>query len=131
VEVNRKSGDIRVTRFFVTQDCGQIINPDGVRAQLEGNIIQTISRTLMERVTFDRSRVTSTDWGSYPILRFPQIPEIHMELIDRPAEKPWGAGEPAAAVVPAALSNAVSAAIGARLRSVPFTPDKVRSAMPV
>jgi nicotinate dehydrogenase subunit B len=131
VEVNRKSGDIRVTRFFVTQDCGQIINPDGVRAQLEGNIIQTISRTLMERVTFDRSRVTSTDWGSYPILRFPQIPEIHMELIDRPTEKPWGAGEPAAAVVPAALSNAVSAAIGARLRSVPFTPDKVRSAMPV
>jgi CO/xanthine dehydrogenase Mo-binding subunit len=73
-----------VTRFFVVQDCGQIINPDGVRAQLEGNIIQTVSRTLKERVTFDRSRVTSVDWASYPILTFPEVPEIHMDLIDRP-----------------------------------------------
>jgi CO/xanthine dehydrogenase Mo-binding subunit len=129
VEVNRNSGGIRVTRFFVVQDCGQIINPDGVRAQLEGNIIQTISRTLMERVTFDRSRVTSTDWASYPILRFPEIPEIHMELIDRPAEKPWGAGEPSAAVVSAAISSAVHDATGARLRSVPFTSDKVKAAI--
>ncbi|HXT79264.1 MAG TPA: molybdopterin cofactor-binding domain-containing protein [Acetobacteraceae bacterium] len=130
VDVNRKTGEIAVTRFFVVHDCGQIINPDGVRSQLEGNIIQTISRTLMERVTFNRSRVTSTDWASYPILRFPQVPEIHMELIDRPTEPPWGAGEPAAAVVSAAISNAVHDATGARLRSVPFTPDKVKAAMP-
>jgi nicotinate dehydrogenase subunit B len=131
VEVDRNSGEIRVTRFFVVQDCGQIINPDGVRAQLEGNIIQTVSRTLKERVTFDRSRVTSVDWASYPILTFPEIPEIHIDLIDRPTEKPWGAGEPSAAVVSAAISNAVYDAIGTRLRSVPFTSDKVKAAIHV
>ena len=131
VEVDRNSGAIRVTRFFVVQDCGQIINPDGVRAQLEGNIIQTVSRTLKERVTFDRSRVTSVDWASYPILTFPEVPEIHMDLIDRPTEKPWGAGEPSAAVVSAAISNAVYDAINTRLRSVPFTSDKVKAAIRV
>jgi nicotinate dehydrogenase subunit B len=131
VEVDRKSGEIRVTRFFVVQDCGQIINPDGVRAQLEGNIIQTVSRTLKERVTFDRSRVTSVDWASYPILTFPEVPEIYIDLIDRPTEKPWGAGEPSAAVVSAAISNAVYDAIGTRLRSVPFTSDKVKAAIHV
>jgi nicotinate dehydrogenase subunit B len=131
VEVDRSSGAIRVTRFFVVQDCGQIINPDGVRAQLEGNIIQTVSRTLKERVTFDRSRVTSVDWASYPILTFPEVPEIHMDLIDRSTEKPWGAGEPSAAVVSAAISNAVYDAIGIRLRSVPFTSDKVKAAIRV
>jgi nicotinate dehydrogenase subunit B len=131
VEVDRKIGEIRVTRFFVVQDCGQIINPDGVRAQLEGNIIQTVSRTLKERVTFDRSRVTSVDWASYPILTFPEVPEIYIDLIDRPTEKPWGAGEPSAAVVSAAISNAVYDAVGTRLRSVPFTSDKVKTAIHV
>jgi nicotinate dehydrogenase subunit B len=131
VEVDRNSGEIRVTRFFVVQDCGQIINPDGVRAQLEGNIIQTVSRTLKERVTFDRSRVTSVDWASYPILTFPEVPEIHIDLIDRPTEKPWGAGEPSAAVVSAAVSNAVYDAVATRLRSVPFTSDKVKAAIHV
>jgi CO/xanthine dehydrogenase Mo-binding subunit len=131
VEVSRKTGEIRVTRFYVTHDCGQIINPDGVRQQLEGNIIQTVSRTLKEQVTFDRSKVTSLDWEKYPILTFPDVPEIHIELIDRPGEKPWGAGEPAASVVSAAISNAVFNAVGARLRSVPFSPDKVKAAIQV
>jgi nicotinate dehydrogenase subunit B len=99
VEVHRDRGEIRVRHFFVVQDCGQLINPDGVRAQLGGNFTQTVSRTLKERVSFDRSRVTSVDWASYPILTFPEVPEIHMNLIDRPAKKPWGAGEPSAAVV--------------------------------
>lgn len=129
VEVDRQTGAIRVKRFFVVQDCGQIINPDGVRNQIEGNVVQTVSRTLKERVTFDRSRVTSLDWESYPILTFPEVPEVHIDLIDRPEEKPWGAGEPSAAVIPAAVSNAVYHAVGARLRSVPFTPDKVKAAM--
>ncbi|HLN08641.1 MAG TPA: molybdopterin cofactor-binding domain-containing protein [Xanthobacteraceae bacterium] len=131
VEVTRKTGDIRVTRFYAVQDCGQIINPEGVRQQLEGNIIQTVSRTLKEQVTFDRSRVTSLDWESYPILTFPEVPEIHVDLIDRPSEKPWGAGEPAASVVSAAIASAVFNAVGARLRSVPFTPDKVKDAIRV
>ncbi len=129
VEVNRNNGEIRVTHFAIVQDCGQIINPDGVRNQVEGNVTQTVSRVLKEEVKFDRSRVTSLDWASYPILTFPQIPEIDIELVDRPSEKPWGVGEPSAAVVPSAISNAVFDAVGVRLRSVPFTPDKVRAAM--
>jgi len=129
VEVKRSSGDIRVTKFYLAHDCGQIINPDGLRNQLDGNVIQTISRTLIEELKYDRSAVTSLDWESYPILRFPQIPELVYDLIDRSNERPWGAGEPSAAVVPSAISNAVFDAIGVRLRSVPFTPDKVTAAM--
>jgi CO/xanthine dehydrogenase Mo-binding subunit len=128
VEVKRSTGEIRCTRFFISHDCGQIINPDGLKNQLEGNIIQTVSRTLKEELKFDRSHVTSLDWVSYPILTFPEVPEIVMDLIDRPTSSPWGAGEPAAAVVPSAISNAVFDAIGVRLRSVPFTPDKVKAA---
>jgi nicotinate dehydrogenase subunit B len=129
VEVDRTTGAIRVERFFITHDCGQIINPDGVKNQIEGNVIQTISRTLFEEVTFDRSAITSLHWGTYPILTFSDVPEIEIELIDRPREKPWGAGEPAAAVVPSAISNAVFDATGVRLRSVPFTPGKVKTAL--
>jgi len=129
VEVDRKSGRIRVPRFYVAHDCGQIINPDGLKNQIEGNIIQTVSRTLIEELKFDRSMVTSLDWDSYPILTFPDVPEIVMDLIDRPTERPWGAGEPTAAVVPSAISNAVFDAIGVRLRSVPYTADKVKEAL--
>lgn len=127
VEVDRETGEIRVPRFVVTQDCGQIINPDGVLNQIEGQIVQTVSRTLMEEVTFDRSKVTSLDWASYPILKFPQVPKVEMELINRPEEVPWGVGEPAACIVPSAISNAVFDAIGVRLRDVPFKPDYVKA----
>ena len=129
VEVNRKSGDIFVRRFIIVQDCGQIINPDGVKNQIEGNVVQTVSRALKEEVTFDRSRVTSLDWGSYPILKFPEVPDVDIDLIDRRSEKPWGVGEPAAAVVPSAVANAVFDAVGVRIRSVPFTPAKVLAAL--
>jgi CO/xanthine dehydrogenase Mo-binding subunit len=129
VEVDRTNGDVRVTKFYVTHDCGQIINPNGVQAQVDGSIIQTLSRTMKEQLTFDRSMVTSLDWASYPILTFPEVPEIVMDLIDRPNEKPWGAGEPTAALVPSAISNAIFDATGARLRSVPFKRDKVKAAL--
>jgi CO/xanthine dehydrogenase Mo-binding subunit len=129
VEVNRQTGAIRCTRFHVAHDCGQIINPDGVRAQIEGQIIQTTSRTLKEELKWNRSRVTSVDWASYPILRFPDVPEVHMELINRPNDPPWGVGEPAACLPPPAISNAVFDAIGVRLRSVPFTGPKVMAAV--
>jgi nicotinate dehydrogenase subunit B len=129
VEVERASGVIRVTKFYVAHDCGQIINPDGLKNQIEGNVIQTVSRTLLEEVKFDRAQVTSLDWESYPILKFPQVPEIAIELIDRPSEKPWGAGEPSAAVIPSAIANAVFDATGVRLRSIPYTPAKVKAAM--
>jgi len=129
VEVNRKTGALAVKRFYVAQDCGQIINPDGLRNQIEGCIVQTVSRILKEEVTFDRSMVTSLDWSSYPILCFPEIPEVVMDLIDRPEEVPWGGGEPACAVVPSAIAGAVFEATGVRLRSVPFTPPKVLAAL--
>jgi len=129
VEVERTSGAIRVTRVSVAQDCGQIINPDGVRAQLEGNVIQTVSRTLKEELKWDRSRVTSVDWQSYPILTFPEAPVVEAELINRPADPPWGVGEPSAAVVPSAISNAVFDATGVRMRTVPFTPERFKAAV--
>ncbi|OKO83152.1 molybdopterin cofactor-binding domain-containing protein [Bradyrhizobium sp. NAS96.2] len=129
IEVDRRSGEIRVQRFFVVHDCGQVINPDGVRNQIEGNVIQTLSRTLKEELLFDRSAVTSLHWATYPILTFPDVPDVVIELLDRPAEKPSGAGEAAAAVVPAVISNAVFDALGVRLRSVPLTPAKVLAAI--
>ena len=128
VEVNRRSGVIRVTKFHCTRDCGQIINPDSVRAQVEGNVIHTLSRTLKEGLNFDRSAVTSLDWASYRVITFPEVPEIVLELIDRPTERPWWVGELSAAIVPSAVTNAVFDATGVRLRSVPFTPARFQAA---
>ena len=127
--VDRGSGAIRVHRVACAHDCGLVINPDTVRAQIEGNILQTLSRTLFEEVTFDRSRVTSLDWASYPILGFADVPTIAIDLVVRPHEPPLGVGEAAAAPVAAALANAVFAASGARLRTVPFTPARVKEAL--
>ncbi len=129
VQVNFKTGKVLVEKIYVAHDCGQIINPDGLRNQIDGNMIQTVSRTLIEELKFDRSAVTSLDWASYPILKFPDVPTVEISLIDRPNEKPWGAGEPAAAVVPSAIGNAIFDAIGVRMRSVPFTPEKVMAAI--
>ena len=129
VAVERASGKIPIERVVCAHDCGQIINPDGVRAQVEGSILQTLSRMLMEEVKFDRSRVTSVDWASYPILRFSDVPKIEIDLIDRPDEPPLGAGEAACAAVGAALGNAVFDATGVRLRTVPFTPERVKAAL--
>jgi len=129
VSVERATGRIKVERVFVVHDCGQIINPDGLRNQIEGNVVQTVSRSVVERLTFSRSAVTSLNWGSYPILTFPNVPEVMIDLIDRPDEVPWGAGEPTTSVVPSAIANAVFDATGARLRSVPFRPDVVLAAL--
>jgi CO/xanthine dehydrogenase Mo-binding subunit len=129
VTVNRRTGQVKVERTYVAHDCGQIINPDGLRNQIDGNVVQTVSRTLIEDLQWDRSMVTSVDWKSYPILKFPDVPEVYIDLIDRPTERPWGAGEPAAAVVPSAIANAIYDAVGVRVRSVPFTPDKVLAAL--
>ena len=129
VEVERATGRIRVTRVVCAQDCGLVINPDNVRSQVEGNILQTLSRTLHEDVVFDRQRVTSVDWTSYPILTFPEVPQLEIEVIQRLTEAPLGAGEAASAPVPAALGNAVFDATGVRLRTVPFRPARVLAAL--
>jgi CO/xanthine dehydrogenase Mo-binding subunit len=128
-DVDKASGAIRVRRVACAHDCGLIINPAALKAQIEGNILQTLSRTLFEEVAFDRSRVTSVDWASYPILRFPDAPEILIELVNRPLDPPLGAGEASATPVPAALANAVYDAIGARVTTVPFTRERVRAAL--
>jgi CO/xanthine dehydrogenase Mo-binding subunit len=129
VEVERATGVIRVTRVVCAHDCGLMINPDGTRAQIEGSILQTLSRTLFEQVTFATGSVTSTDWSSYRLLTFPEVPKLEIDLIDRPHEKPVGVGESATAPVAAAVGNAVFDATGVRLRTVPFTPDRVKAAL--
>ncbi len=128
-EVDRKAGAIRVRRVACAHDCGLVVNPDALKMQVEGSILQTISRTLHEEVAFDRSRVTSVDWASYPILTFPEVPAIAIDLVVRPQEPPLGAGEAAATPVAAALANAVFDACGARLRTVPFTRERVLAAI--
>ena len=129
VTVNRGTGQVKVDRFYVAHDCGQVINPDGLRNQIDGNVVQTVSRTLIEDLQWDRSMVTSLDWRLYPILRFPEIPEVIIELINRPDQPSVGAGEPANSAIPAALANAICNATGVRLRTVPFTPERVKAAL--
>lgn len=129
IEVERSTGRIRVRRIACAHDCGLMINPDAVRNQVEGNILQTLSRTLLERTTFDTQRVTSVDWVSYPILRFADLPELRIELIQRRDQPPLGAGEAASTPVPAALANAVFDATGVHLREVPFTAERVKAAL--
>jgi CO/xanthine dehydrogenase Mo-binding subunit len=130
VRVDRATGKVRVARAYVAHDCGLIVNPDGLRNQIEGNLIQGLSRALLEEVGFDRQAVTSLDWASYPILRFSDVPDdIAIGLIDRRDQPSVGAGEPATTPVVAAVANAIFDATGARLRSVPFTPERVKAAL--
>lgn len=129
VEVNRKTGVVRVVKVTIAHDCGLMINPDGVLNQIEGQVVQTISRTLHEEVTFSNSAVTSLDWNSYPILHFPEVPKVDVVLIDRPDKLAWGAGEPTCAVIPSAIASAIFDAVGIRLRTVPFKPAHVLAAL--
>ena len=121
VDVDPAQQTIRVRRACVAHDCGLIVNPDGLRNQIEGNVIQGISRTLKEAVLFDHSRVTSLDWRSYPILTFAEVPDsIEIELIDHPELPSVGAGEASTSPVPGAIANAIYDATGLRLRAVPL-----------
>jgi CO/xanthine dehydrogenase Mo-binding subunit len=129
VAVNRKSGQVRVERLAIAHDCGLIVNPNGLRNQIEGNAIQAMSRTLKERVAFNTSGVTSLDWHSYPIVRFSDVPDVNIVLIDRPHEPILGAGEATTTVIAPAIGNAIHDATGIRLREVPFTPDRVAAAL--
>ena len=130
VDVRPDTGSVRVRRVCVSHDCGLIVNPDGLRNQIEGNVVQAISRTLKEAVRFDSTRVTGVDWNGYPILRFSEIPDaIDIDLIDHPDQPSVGAGEAATSPIPAAIANAIFDATGARVRQVPFTPERVREAL--
>jgi nicotinate dehydrogenase subunit B len=127
--VDRESSTIRVERITAAADAGLIVTPDGISNQLEGAIIQGVSWALKEMVRFDRQRVTSRDWASYPILTFPELPEIDIVLLDHPELPPLGAGEAALPPVPAAIANAFFNATGKRLRDLPFDRDRVRAAL--
>jgi CO/xanthine dehydrogenase Mo-binding subunit len=130
VEVDRASGRVWPRRFFVAHDCGLIINPQGLRATIEGNIVQGVSRTLFEEVRFDASNVRSVDWVSYPILEAMDAPEdIEIVTINRPELPAGGAGEPAHVTVPAAIGNAVFDATGVRIRRLPLTAERVRASL--
>ncbi len=130
VEVDRATGAVRVRRVVVAHDCGLIVNPDGVTNQVEGNVIQSLSRALKEEVAFDGTGVTSRDWEHYPILTFSEIPEIEVVLVNRPGEPLLGAGEPASITTAPAVANAIFRATGARVRQMPLTPERVRAALP-
>ncbi|KMO24011.1 molybdopterin cofactor-binding domain-containing protein [Methylobacterium indicum] len=129
VAVNRVTGEVAVTRVVVGQDSGLMINPDGVRHQIHGNVIQSTSRVLKESVGFDATGVTSREWGSYPILAFPQVPEIDVLMVPRPHDPPLGAGESASVPSAAAITNALFDATGIRFRELPLTADAVRAAL--
>ncbi|MFS3135506.1 molybdopterin cofactor-binding domain-containing protein [Gluconacetobacter sacchari] len=129
VAVDRQTGQVRVLRVHVAQDAGMMVNPAGVRHQVHGNIVQSLSRVLKEEVTFDETGVTSRDWGTYPILTFPELPEIDVLFMDRPNDPPLGVGESASVPSAAAIANAVFDATGVRFRELPLTPARVKPAL--
>jgi CO/xanthine dehydrogenase Mo-binding subunit len=120
---------VRVRRLTVAVDVGRVVNPDGVRNQIEGGATQATSWTLKERVRFDRRRITSVDWESYPILSFSEAPEIDVHLLDRPDLPSVGAGEAAQGPTAAAIGNAVAAAVEVRVRDLPITTEAVVAAI--
>lgn len=130
--VNTHSGEIRVTQVFVAHDCGLIVNPDGLRNQIQGGVIQALSRSLKEEVRFDNKEMLSLDWTSYPILRFSELPsEITISLVNHTDQPPVGAGEPVALTVAPAISNAIFHATGVRLRKTPFTPAEFKASQKI
>jgi nicotinate dehydrogenase subunit B len=132
VEVDRDTGRVRVIRAVAAIDSGEVVNPDGIRNQTEGGIVQSMSWTLYEQATFDNTRITSVDWSSYPILRFASVPDsIEVHVMDRPGEPFLGTGEAAQGPTVAAIRNAILNATGAKLYDLPFTRDRVRAAIAV
>src|SRR5882762_6271444 len=125
VAVNKTTGDVSVTRVVAGQDSGLMINPDGVRHQIHGNVIQSTSRALMEEVSFERGAVAAREWGAYPIIPFPDVPKIDVLMLPRPDQPPLGVGESASVPSAAAIANAIFDATGVRFRELPFTPERI------
>ena len=125
VAVNKATGDVSVTRVVAGQDSGLMINPDGVRHQIHGNVVQSTSRALMEEVSFDRISVATREWGAYPIIKFPDVPEIDVLMLPRQDQPPLGVGESASVPSAAAIANAIYDATGVRFRELPFTPERI------
>jgi CO/xanthine dehydrogenase Mo-binding subunit len=129
VEVDPSSGHVRVLRAVAAIDGGEAVNPDGIRNQTEGGIIQSLSWTLFEQVAFDDTRITSRNWSTYPIMRFTDLPDsIEVHIINRPGAPFLGTGEAAQGPAGAALANAVADATGARVRDLPLLPERILAA---
>jgi nicotinate dehydrogenase subunit B len=128
VEVDRKTGVIRVSRVVMAADVGLVVNPDGAKNQLEGGIVQAVSLTLKEQVAFDRRQITSRDWSAYPVLTFPEVPSIDIVLMQR-SDPSLGAGEGSLPPTSAALANAFAHATSRPLRELPMTPERVKAAL--
>ena len=129
VGVDRESGRVRPMRFVAAVDSGQAVNPNGIANQIEGAILQSISWTLHEQVTFDRHRITSLNWASYPILRFSSVPEmVDVHIVNRPGQPFLGTGEAGQGPTAAALANAIADATGQRFRDLPLSPARIKAA---
>lgn len=129
IEVDRPSGLLRIPEMWAAVDAGLIINPDGLTNQIEGGIIQSASWTLYEEVRFDQEGIKSRDWASYPIMPMNEVPQVTVELINRPHEQPLGAGEASLGPAAAAIANAFAHATGRRIRSLPMTAERVKAAL--
>jgi nicotinate dehydrogenase subunit B len=130
LEVDRDSGRIRLGRAVAADDSGQAVNPDGIKNQVEGAIVQAASWTLHEQVAFDRMRIKSRDWATYPILRFEEVfRSVEVHVIDRPGQPYLGTGEGGQGPTAAAIANAVAHATGQRIRELPFTAERVKAAL--
>jgi CO/xanthine dehydrogenase Mo-binding subunit len=129
VAVDRASGKVRVSEAWAATDAGLVINPDGLKNQIEGGVIQSASWTLYEEVRFDKDGIKTRDWASYPIMTMPDVPKVTVELINRPNERPLGSGEGSQGPAGAAIANAVAHATGKRLRDLPLSPDRVKKAL--
>jgi len=129
VEVDRGNGTVRVPRTWAAVDSGLIINPDGLINQIEGGIVQSVSWTLKEEVRFDPGGILTRDWASYPILTMPESPAVEIEVINRPGERPLGAGEGSQGPAVAAVANAFAHATGKRIRDLPLHPERVKAAL--
>jgi nicotinate dehydrogenase subunit B len=130
VEVNRETGRARLVRAVAAVDSGQVVNPDGLINQIEGAIVQSMSWTLYESVTFDDTRITSIDWQTYPILRFDAVPDrIDVHVINRPGQPFLGSGETGQGPAAASIANAIANATGKRLRNLPLTRKRIKDAI--
>ena len=130
IDLDRDTGKIAVRRAVAAVDAGQPLNPDGIRNQIEGGIIQSLSWSSREAVTYDAEHLTSFDWSSYPILRFLDVPDaVDVHVVDRPGLPFIGAAEAAQGPTAAALANAFADAAGIRLRDMPLSPEKVKGAI--
>jgi CO/xanthine dehydrogenase Mo-binding subunit len=127
VTVDTKTGKVVVDECWSAQDCGPVLNPDGMRAQAEGCLMQTISRSLIEELKWGPDGITSEDWESYPVIRFMAMPKLHFKAINRPDVDVMGAGEVLITNGPAAIANAIFDATGKRIRQVPSTPARIRA----